>query len=294
MSEPAADLDPNVDLNVDPNNPPADPPSDPPSDPPAFQWGDGWREHMASGDEKTLKELNEFTDPSGIYKGYKSLRTQRDSGEYVRALPKDPTDDELASWRKSHGIPETVDDYKLDSSKLGEEPDEGITSFVEDIRQAAYAQNLSPAQAQSVLDAAISNRQASIDAIAESDEADRVKGEDELRNMYGKDYRINMNLSSAMLDGESHEHKESFMNSRLPDGTLFKNSPQVQDMLVRMARQINPVSAIMPQGASDPASIQDEINSIMATRNTKPKEYDSAPVQKRLLELRTALQRQAG
>ena len=259
-----------------------------------FQWPDQWREQLSGGDEKLLKQLNEFTDPSGIYKSYRANLAKISSGEYKRVLPDNASAEEIAAYRKSHGIPEKVDDYKLDTSKLGEELDDGITSFVDTIRQTAYDLNLSPDKAQKILDAAISNRQAAIDSMAESDEADRVKGEDELRNMYGNEYRVNMNLKSALLDGESPEFKEAFENARLPDGTLFKNSPKVQDMMVRLARQINPVSAIMPQGASDPNTINDEIARLRALKNSDPKKYYGKETQERIIALTAARDRKAG
>jgi len=162
------------------------------------------------------------------------------------------------------------------------------------MRKVTYDLNLPPEKAQKVLDAAIENRQAAIDSMAETDEADRVKGEDELRNRYGTEYRVNMNLKTALLDGEKPEIKEAIENSRLPDGTLFKNSPEVQDLLVRLARQINPVGAHMPQGASDPNTINDEIARLRALKNSDPKKYYGKETQERIIALTEARDRKAG
>lgn len=250
----------------------------------AVSWPEGAREAIANGDDKLLKELNQFTDLGGVVKSYKTLRQQRDSGEYRKALPDNPNDDELAAYRKSNGLPDSVDDYKLDTSKLAEEQ----IDFSNSLAKLGYDLNQSPKVTQAFLDHLVDTRQQALDAIAENDSADSTKHEDTVRELFGSDYRVNMNMSSALLDGEAEGFKDAFLNARLPDGTLFSNSPEVTKFMVDMARQINPVAAIMPAGASDMKSVDQERAELKKLQTTNPKKYYSGEVQDRLMALTEA------
>jgi hypothetical protein len=73
----------------------------------AFTWGDGWREHLAAGDDKARARLERFQTPTDIFKSYRALEQRVSSGELKANLPfpDKGTDEEKAAWRKDAGIP---------------------------------------------------------------------------------------------------------------------------------------------------------------------------------------------
>ena len=299
MTEPAVNLDP-VDPN--PQDPPADPnpnPSDPPADPKPepFKWPDNWRQQIASGlagSNKDLvgkyqKQLEQFLDPIAVYKQNVELRRKMDSGELKKALPDKATPEDIAAYRKANGIPETPDKYDIKPEGVWAE--ESNKERLNDVLKFAHENNLPPQAAKSMLDFMAKGHQSALDALAERDEKERSETEESLRAEWGQDYKPNMNLLSSLLDGEEEGFKEDLFNARLPDGSKLINDVGFNKLLVRLAREINPVGAIMPSGTTDAKSIDDEIDSLRKLQASDPKEFWGEKVQKRLLELQGAKER---
>lgn len=294
MSEPAENLDLDPSNPAPPaSNPPSDPPADPPADPPSFAWPDDWRNQSAKGyvdedgndiSDKVLKDLNKFTDPAKIYKSYRSLQQKQSSGEIKKPLPENPSEDELAAYRKDNGIPESADKYEVDLSKTSDDQ----KPFVDDLLAYAHESNFPPSTVQSVLDFMVGSSTKAMDMLSERDAEQESQIEETLRDTYGKDYRINMNIVSSMLDGKPEGFKDSVFESRMADGTMLKNHPDFVQFMVETARELNPVGAIMPSGGSDPKGIDQELEELQGLYTTDPKKYESEKVQKRLSELYTA------
>lgn len=291
MSEPQLQ-DPPVN-DPPPKDPPKDPPTDPPADPPKdeFKWPDGWRERTAkaiAGDDPDLvakyqKQLEQHLDVPSLYKQNIELRKERDSGKLKKALPDNPTDEDLAAYRKSWGIPETPDKYDIKAEGVwGEE--ENKERF-DSLLKFAHENNYTPNQAKALFNHMAKGHQSALDAVAEQDEADKVETEETLRTEFGNDYKINMNLMSGLFDGDPEGTKDEILNARLSDGTKLRNNPEMVKMLVRFAREINPVGAIMPSGSADIKSMDDEYNTLRALQKTDPKKYASKEVQDRLIQI---------
>ncbi len=99
---------------------PAAPASDPPktptgtvldgvSDTPVaapVTWPENWRDEMAGGDEKERKRLERFASPADVYKSNRELEKKLSTGKFKVDLPENPTEEQIAAYRKDMGIPE--------------------------------------------------------------------------------------------------------------------------------------------------------------------------------------------
>jgi len=69
-------------------------------------WPDDWRERWASNDEKELSRLRRFKSPDNVYRSLRSMESKLSSGFYQPVIGEGATDQEVAEYRQSHGIPE--------------------------------------------------------------------------------------------------------------------------------------------------------------------------------------------
>lgn len=222
---------------------------------------DNWRDQLAGDDAKYRKQLERYASPEALAKAHRELQTKLSSGEFrVAKLSDEPTDKELAQWRKDNGVPEKADDYLADLPSgivLGDEDKERVSSFLE----AMHGKNVSKEHVQ----AAIEWNQQMIDqenqARYDRNVEAQHKTEDALRQEWGPEYRRNINLINGVLDGLPKDAKELFINAQAGDGVSIFNNPDVAKWLVDVARAVNPVATVVP-GASNPQAITDEITTL--------------------------------
>src|ERR1051325_5940204 len=117
-------------------------------------WHEDWRERMvaklpAAEREKELARLRRFASPENVYRSFRETERLRSSGQLKPALSEGATPEEVAAFRKDHGIPETAEDYvgaiKLpEGTKLPPDAEAGFKAFA----SAMHAKNVPPAFAQ--------------------------------------------------------------------------------------------------------------------------------------------------
>lgn len=74
-------------------------------------WREDWREALAGDDQVLLRQLKRFARPENLAKSYHEIFKLSKSGQPVPALPEDATEEEIAAYRKSIGVPEKPEDY---------------------------------------------------------------------------------------------------------------------------------------------------------------------------------------
>jgi hypothetical protein len=243
-----------------------------------FAWSDGWREHLAGGDEKLMKRLERFDTPAAIFTSYRALEQKLSSGE-LRAnvpFPEKGTDDEKAAWRKDAGLPDKPEAYDLkfdDGFVIGED-DKGL---VDGFLKAAHEKNLPPAAVKASVRWYFDTVEKRAQDRQQQDAAFRQESEDSLRAEWGGDYRKNVNLVKSLLDTAPEEIRDQIMFARLEDGKPLTSHPKALQWLVGLARTVNPVTTVVPgaDAATIANSIDDEIKKIETTMRKDRKAYNN-------------------
>ncbi len=274
--------------------PTPEPTPTPTPEPVAFAWPDGWRGQIATslaGDNKDLagkyqKQLENFLTPDAMYKQNIELRKKMDSGELKKQLPEKATPEEIAAYRKENGIPETHDKYDIKPEGIWAE--EANKERFDGLLKFAHERHMKGGDVKALADYLAKGHQGAMDALAERDESERKETEETLRTEWGGDYKVNQNLINNLLAGEEEGFRDDLFNARLADGTKLINDPAFNKMMARLARETNPVGAIMPSGTTDAKSIDDEIKTLSALQATDDKKFWSKPIQDRLIALRGA------
>lgn len=259
-------------------------------------WPEDWRERLADGDDKFLKELKRYTSPMTFAKGSKALKSKLSSGEFKRTLATDASAEEITEWRKENGIPEKPDGYDLALDKgvvVGEDEKPLINEFLNKMHSA----NAAPATVKAALNAYydIVNKQAE-DQHAKDGQI-WTETEDALRAEWGNDFRRNQNLTTALLNEYFPEEglSDLLVSARMADGTKIGAHPEIVRGLARLAREINPVTTLVPGGTATAASIDTELANLTKMMGDHKSAYwkgpEAAKNQARFLELTDGKQR---
>lgn len=283
MSEATASVDPG-NANPQPNDPaPQDPtPNDPPTlaavdptpDPAPVEpkWRDDWRSVLAGEDEKEAKRLERFKAPEDIYSSYRELEKKLSSGEYTKPLPKDANEEDVAKWRKDNGIPEKFDGYYegLGDLVIGDEDKPIFDDFFESV---IHKHNLPPEMAKEVAGWYYDLQKSEQDANFMQDNQQKKQVEDELREEWGSDYRVNVSMGLNLVDRLPESVRDLVKNTRLPGGQALLNNKDFWGWLVGIERQINPSSTLVPAGSDPLQATESRLDEIAKIRKTNPKEY---------------------
>lgn len=235
-------------------------------------WPENWRETVSKDDAKKLARLSRYASPEAALDALIEAQNRIAKGELKPTLGKNATPEQIKEWREANGIPETADKYDLgDAAKgIGQE---ALGLLLAD----AHATNQTPEQVKATLGVYGKVLKAAQDQRAENDTLARQAAEDTLRAEWGPEYRRNLNIVHGMLDGTtSQKLKDAVLDSRLPDGSRFGDSPEVMQLLVSLALIQNPAGVVVPGGSADPLKgTEDRIAQIEKMMRTDRKAYDN-------------------
>jgi hypothetical protein len=264
-------------------------------------WGDDWREQYSGTDDKRLGLLKRYASPKDVLDAHFALKQRVDAGELksTKPLPPNANSQEVSAWRKENGVPDNAGDYLQNLPNglvIGEADKPKMTSFAEAMHKANM-----PASAVHQAIAWYNSNQEQQDAeVAKADTETRAKTEDTLRAEWGRDYRTNMNVAKDFLvNTAGAELADQLMEAVLPDGSRVGDNASALQWLARSAREVNPVSTLVPSGAGDVgATLGSEIEKIEKFMKEKPTQYFKDQAQQdRLLQLyeaRDRLKKKAG
>lgn len=244
---------------------------------PAVQqkWPETWRADMSGGDEKEIKQLERYATPADIWRKARALEQRLSSGELKSALPKDATEDQVKQWRAENGIPESIDKYDI---KFDEDMDDADKARYTEVLKFAHESNLTNSQAQRIIegikevgDKRAEERQAKDHQLAQATQ-------DALRAEFGPDYRQNINMIHGLLDTAPQGVKQKLLGGRMADGTPIGSDAAVLKFLATLARQINPVTTLVPgAGANIAGAIDDEMSKLEKMMGNRGSEYWKGP-----------------
>lgn len=249
-------------------------------------WPTGWRE-LVSKDPKHQKTLERFAAPTDIWNSYEALRQRLSSGELkaVNPFPAKGTPEEQAAWRTENNIPAAPEKYELkfaDGLVVGEADKPIVDSFL----KAAHAANMPPELATTAVGWYFKHQSERQKANEIAFDENKKKTEDQLRAEWGGDYRANQNLIGGLLDG--YVGRDSPMYQLI--ARAIETNGEYARFMARMAREINPVHAIVPgEGGNVASRVDDEIKTIEERMRKDRSGYNKDTAQQhRYRELLTA------
>lgn len=259
-------------------------------------WPGDWRERLAGEDEKAMARLKRFNAPDDVYKSWRAAEQRLSSEDFIQRLPKDATEDQVKAYREKMGVPEKPEGYLENLSNglnIGDEDKPILESYLKSV----HAKNVPP----DVVDATLQWYYNEMDerkaALSEQDNSDKTSGEDELRSLWGDEYRPNLNMMNSFLDTAPEGVKDTILNGRGADGVVLGNNPKVLDWLTRLAKEINPAGIVAPGEAASSKGIDDRLAEIAKyRRENRDKYYKDEKVlaeERRLIDARERMKARA-
>lgn len=258
-------------------------------------WPTDWRDKLAGGDAKVRERLERFGSPADVWKHARSLETRQ--GEMKAPLPKDPTPEQLAQWRKDNGIAESPDKYDLNLGEgvvIGEQDKPMVDKFLTKMH-GVNATNDSVKAALGAYYEILAEQHIERER---QDAEFHQKSTQELAAEWGADYTKNVNMIGNLLALAPEAVRTQLLASRTPDGRKFGDDPAMNKFFSQLAREINPAATVVPNAGGDaPKAIAEEIAVIENKMRDSGSEYWTGPkaadgkntvMQARYLELQNA------
>ncbi len=300
-----ADLDPGADPA--PAAPSADPaPADPPAsaapapapDPSPAPANDNWRERMAGEDADVLKFLGRYHSETAALKAFKDNHDAIRQGKFIKPLPENATDAEVAEFRKATGVPDKTEDYLTDMPD-GLVVGEADKPYVDEFLGKMHAVNAPKGVTQAALQAyfgMVEEQNAQRDQIATEAKDEGIEA---LRDEWGGDYKRNMTIMDNFVNTLPEPVRDALQyGTDRRTGKPIGYNPEVIKWLTAQALEKNPIATVVPNaGANQAEAIQTEIAGLEKMMGDRESEYWKGPMaaknQARYLQLVEAKQKLA-
>lgn len=244
-----------------------------------------WRRDMAGDDDKFYEYLQRFAAPSDVGKSLQEQRKQ--ISKMPKQLGENPTDEEIAAYRKSHNIPEKPEGYE-ESLKLPEGTvlGEADKPIIEDFFKFAHEKNWTPAQVNDAANWYFATEQSREAVMQEQLNQLEVTARTELREAWGNDYETNNGIIEAWFSRQPEVVKQHLQDS-------FKYNPEFAKWLANYVRENEPSATIIQDAEMTGVSIDDEIKKIQKIIRETPEVYEKdKEMQKRMSQLSTIKRKQ--
>jgi hypothetical protein len=125
--------------------------------------------------------------------------------------------------------------------------------------KSAHTVNMTPDQVKRSLEAYTEISEHARNERMAEDERVKTEAEDKLRNEWGPEYRVNLNLMENLLSQAPQGLRDKLVHGRLSDGTPIGSSVEMLQFLVGLERERNPAGVVTPGSATTTAqSVADE------------------------------------
>jgi hypothetical protein len=199
------------------------------------------------------------------------------SGSLKSALPEKPTPQELADWRTENGIPATAEEYDTtlpDGMVVGEFDKPVVDAFT----KKAHELNLPPAAVKETLAWYFKNQEQQAIELRSADLATSAATTAELREKWGSEYPLNINLVDGFLSTAPAGLKEQLNGARLADGTPLMADSKALIWLADLARAANPTATIIPgAGMTTLQTVEGELENITKLMADRESDYWKGP-----------------
>lgn len=252
-------------------------------------WPEDWRDRLAKGDEKAMKRLARFASPENLVKTLIEQDKKISSGEYKRGLPENPSEKELADYRKANGIPDeaTPENYGIswpEEFEASEADNEELTGFLGKMHERNAPPELVQEAWNYYTEARQKAEQELYDAAQKRTEDYRV----ELRSEYGKDYKRNTQIGNNFLAQQLGDKAPEFTALTLADGTKLGDHPDFVRFIVNAGLAAADDEALATTELSGGQSIADAYREALDLKFSDPKKYHTQEHQEKLQRLAAA------
>ena len=279
----------------DPKEDPKSDPKDDPKDDPKETLPDNWRE-LIIGDaknDKLAERLKRFGSPQEFLKSWVEAQDTISKGKHkADPLPENPTDEQIAKFRKDNGIPEKAEDYDIKIPE-GFGDSDAEKELFKTFKEAMHEKHMTPEAVQSSIDWYVEFAQT-----AEQERNVHVKQtlkntQNTLKAEWLGDYEGNVRAIDAFMEKQFGAEKAAeFQNIRLADGSYLYHNVEFLRLILQPAVDAMGPNAIFAGDSAETAkTLNERKDEIMKMRAEDPDKWGTDAIQKELSEIYQKLER---
>ena len=213
---------------------------------PKANWPENWRDQLAGGDDKLKNLLNRYTSPDAFAKAFKELRTAYDSKKPAKAeeveLPENPTEEQLAAYRKAKGVPDRPEDYEFEVEE-GRELNDGEYTIFMDFAKHMHERNIPASMVKEVSSWFLDYQEIAEQKAAEMAYQARQQTEESLRAEWGPDYKANVNMMANVLQEHLGSRTQELLAKQFTDGSRLGDNEMFIRLMADLSRKVGGSSA---------------------------------------------------
>ncbi|KKL81815.1 hypothetical protein LCGC14_1990990 [marine sediment metagenome] len=182
-------------------------------------WPEKWREEIAGADDKDAKRLTRlgrFDQPGKIFDSFLEIEQTLKKADIRSPFPDEGDDKDKAKWRKANGVPKEAAGYyeKLPDGVTIREEDK---QAMETLAEAMHASHAPTSHTHAAVGAYYKHIESILAQRAEDDAQEKKDTDDALNELYGTEFRRNINDLNAWLDAAGGEVKAKIFGARAPE-----------------------------------------------------------------------------
>ena len=243
-----------------------------------------WR---AGIEEPGLRQVAEkFTSPAEVVRSYAALQSRL--GRSVVKPGPDASAEELASYRRQLGVPESAEDYDLQlpenlPERLRSDP--GGEALREDFLKAMHQAGASNAVVQQALDWYYGTITQSLEQQAKRASDRRDEAEASLRQEWGGEHERNLTLAQRAVTAFGDDVFVDFLESAEVGGAKLGDHPAFVRAFAAIGRAMGEDLPLSGEGENHGGSLHARIDALHALQDSDPQKYASRAVQSELQSL---------
>lgn len=213
-----------------------------------------WR--AAIEDPELQRLAQRYESPAALTKAVADLR--RETATRVKPLGDDPTDEEIAAYRRQTGVPETVDGYDF-AAPDGYETNESDFAFRSAMAEAMHSAHVTGAQASALNDAFntfVAQQQAEAETGASESLEHNIAA---LRQEFGAEYDRNVEQARRAAREFGSAGFIDFLETRTVDGVPLGDHPEFVRAFARIGNGVGEAPIDAEGGASDVSTLDERI-----------------------------------
>lgn len=219
---------------------------------------DNWRSGIQ--DEKLRDHAGRFTSIIDVVGKHYELRQQLSTA--IQPLPSDPTDEQVTSYRKAIGAPETVEGYEF-AVPEGHEVTDQDKAFQASAAEMFHGLNITSAQGEGLNEFWNDLRTATLEAQVDADKAFADETLAELKREWpGEEFSRNKQFADLAAAKVFGDNLDEVRNIETKDGRFILDHPSFVKMLAQYGREMEEGTLGGAMTDSDRDSIQGEIDDL--------------------------------
>jgi len=229
-----------------------------------------WRTEMSGGDEALGKRLERFANPAAAGKALAEAQNKVREGNLAKPLAADATPEDVAAYREAHGIPKDAREY-IDNLPDGLVIGEDDMPMVENLAEFMHDRNAKPEDVHALLGWYNETQEQIALETQNEDLQSTQNADDHFREEWGQDYRANVNILNTFIESELGDAAQDLLGGRDAHGHALFNNPAVVSMMLKVARESSPMSAIVGSVHDAPGrgeARKVEIEALMGNKNS--------------------------